>query len=334
MLSLVTGASGHLGTNLIRTMIKEKRQIRVLLAPDTDLSAELDVEKVWGDVRDPKVMKQACEGVGTVFHLAAVISITGPKGGLVWDINVEGVRNCAKAAMNAGIKRFIHVSSIHAYNIYQNATFTVDEHCESASSKQPIYDQSKSAAEKVLREFIPRGLDVVFVNPTGIIGPYDGANSRMGRLFKDMFTRRFKVLISGGFNWVDAQDVVAGILSAEAKGRVGENYILAGYWASMADLGVVADKGAGVKGALLTVPWWLPYLSVPFFKVMGSIQNKEPLCTMESLHALKASRYMSAAKAQKELGFTARSTEASVRAIYEDYLNSGLIQQRSLSNGS
>ena len=327
MITLVTGATGHVGTNLIRRLQQEGRQLRVVLAPGTDLPAGVVAEKMVGDVRDPATMAKACEGVQTVLHLAGIISITGPQGGRVHDINVNGLVTTARAALDAGVQRFVQVSSIHGFDIGVGADTPVDENAPRPGSGHPAYDRSKWEGEQRFREIIKAGLDGVIVNPTGIIGPHDPVLSRMGRFFLNLFEGRIPAALNTGFNWVDVRDVVDGILAAEKKGRTGENYILGGHWLDMQGLATLVEARTGQGKPRFTLPLWTAYLTVPFFRAMGRITGQEPLVTMESLHALKpsASRRISD-KAGRELGYRPRTMEDSIDAIYRSFIEDGRLQ--------
>jgi len=137
----------------------------------------------------PTLSKRAFAGAEVVFHLAAMISISGGHGGRVEAINVAGVRNVAEAALRAGVRRLVHCSSIHAYQL--DGVRRVDEtSARSTQAWQGAYDRSKAAGERELQSVIARGLDAVILNPTGVIGPVDHRPSRVGRLFIALHVER------------------------------------------------------------------------------------------------------------------------------------------------
>ena len=323
--ALVTGGTGHVGLNLLKRLNQEKRPVRVLLAPGTSLPEDIDAEVVLGDIRDYDAMRKACEGVETVFHLAGIISITGAQGGRVWDVNVNGTEATARAALDSGVKRFVHVSSIHAFDINTYPDREVTEAASRPTKAHPFYDQSKSAGEDRVRDLISRGLDAVIVNPTGIIGPYDMAPSRMGRLFLDLFKDGLSFLVDNGFNWVDVRDVVDGILGAEAKGKTGENYILSGHWHSMVELARLAEEARGLAISRIVLPTWTVYLAIPILALLSKFTKKEPLVTKDSLHAVRGSHRISYQKAAAELDYQPRATKETVKAIYESFVKLGQI---------
>ena len=220
----VTGATGHVGANLVRALLARGDQVRALIHRihrDNRSLAGLDVERVAGDVLDPASLDRAFAGAEVVFHLAALISIQGDRGGLVPSVNVGGAKNAAEAALRAGVRRFVHTSSVHAFDLTRGGV--IDE--TSPRSDGPhlaAYDRSKAAGERAVREVLARrGLDAVVVHPTGIIGPFDFEPSRMGRTLLGLRDRSLPSLVAGGFDFVDVRDVVQALLAAAERGRTG-----------------------------------------------------------------------------------------------------------------
>lgn len=171
-ITVVTGACGHLGNNLVRRLLAEGRRVRAVdLAPSRSLE-DLDVEFVSADVLDADSMRKAFARAEVVYHLAARISISGDPSGEVWVTNVRGVRNAAEAALACGVQRLVHCSSVHAFDLERCTGGIVDESSpRSVRPGLPAYDRSKAAGEAELRRVVSRGLGAVVVNPTGVIGP-------------------------------------------------------------------------------------------------------------------------------------------------------------------
>lgn len=329
-LAVVTGASGHIGSNLVRELLSRGRRVRVLVHHDARSLAGLAIERVNGDVLDPDAMLRAFEGAHTVFHLAAVISISGDRDGRVERVNVHGAANAAAAARRAGVKRYVHCSSIHAFDLYRGAG-SVDESAPRSVRRDAFdYDRSKYRGEQAVRNEIEQGLDAVIVNPTGVIGPWDFGPSRMGRVLLDLYNRRLPSLVAGGFDWVDVRDVVAAMLAAEECGRTGENYIVGGGYRSVPELAELAHEVTGVPLPRFTSPRWLARLGVPFALGYGRLTRKEPLYTFESLDALGLSRRIDVSRASAVLGHSPRSLEDTVRDTYRWFAQSGVIPADSL----
>ena len=197
------------------------------------------------------------DGVEVVYHLAAVISIVGEQRGLVRSVNVDGCAVVAEAALNAGVQRLVHCSSVHAFDLQGCTGTVVDESSPRVTSNAPAYDRSKAAGEEQIRRFVGRGLDAVCINPTGIIGPRDDEPSRMGTVLSALWRRRLPAIADGGFDWVDVRDVVLALRSAATRGRTGESYLIPGHRLSIADLAQLAARCSGSPVTTRIAPNWL-----------------------------------------------------------------------------
>ena len=325
MLTVVTGASGFLGGALARTLLAEGRQVRCVDLQRSPGLDGLDVEWMPVDVLNRPSLDVAFRGAGMVYHLAAVISVTGDPTGRVWATNVDGVRNVAEAALSAGVRRFVHCSSVHAYDLEAVDRVTEDSPRATAAGL-PVYDRSKAAGEAALQQVIDRGLDAVIVNPTGVVGPYDFAQSRMNRVFLAMFQRRLPALIAGGFDWVDVRDVASSMVAAESEGRNGENYLLPGHHLSLRELGVVAEQVTGVPKPAVTVPMWFARMWSPLADVVSRRSGNPLWYTSESLHALRFNPAVSGAKAEARLGHRPRPIDETVKDIHRWVVDQGLLK--------
>ena len=199
---VVTGATGHVGSNLVRALIRRGDQVRVVVRERVRSLEGLDVERVLGDVRDEASLRAAFADAEIVYHLAAVISISGDRNGTVRAVNVDGTRRVAEAALAAGVRRLVHCSSVHAFNLYQpGAVDPIDEAWARVPDSAPhfAYDRSKAAGERALREVIEKGLDAVILHPSGVVGPYDFGPSRMGQVLLQLYHRKLPSLLGGGF---------------------------------------------------------------------------------------------------------------------------------------
>lgn len=322
-LAVVTGANGHVGANLVRTLIEKGFRVRVLIRKNSNSLENLPVEKIKGDVLDYPSLLNAFKGVDVLFHLAALISIEGDKGGMVQKINIGGVKNVANAALESGIKRMVHVGSIHAFNHHPGADCLDETRDKAKKETHNSYDSSKASGEVELRKVIEKGLDAVIINPTGIIGPHDYANSRMGIVFKGLYNEKLPGLVNGGFDWVDVRDVVKGILLAYEKGRTGENYIISGHYLKIKDLADIVHSVTGAKIPKFVTPMWLARLLAPIAKIYGIITKKEMEFTSESLEALRGNKMIINQKARDELGYTTNPTYKTVKDTYSWFLKEG-----------
>jgi dihydroflavonol-4-reductase len=322
----ITGATGHLGATLVRSILAQGRSVRVLARKDLRAIQGLGVEIVTGDVLHPDSLLKLFKGVHTVFHLAAKISIVGSEGGMVEKINVEGTKNVLDACLKSGINRLVHFSSIHAFSSHPHDE-VIDESRALATGKNEFYyDRSKAIAQMAVKDAVRRGLSAVILNPSGIIGPYDYKISRMGGVLLDIYHRRYPALIDGGYDWVDSRDVVASALAAETRGRDGECYLLSGHWVHVCDIARIISEIYGKKTPQIATPLWLCKLPAYCVVAYSKVRKVTPKFTPQAVAALKRHRLISHEKATRELGHSPRPIETTIRDTLDWFKAQGMLE--------
>lgn len=304
----VTGATGHLGGNLVRLLLSRSHDVSCLVRQDTRTLDGLPVRLETGDMLDRESLARLVAGADIVFHLAALISLRyKDPTGRVEKVNVQGTKNIIDACRAAGVQRLVHFGSIHVFdeNLAQGM---LDETTPlSTSPGLPVYDRTKAQSVLDVLDAVKTGLDAVIVCPTAVIGPFDFKPSAMGRMLQKIATAKMPVAIKGGFNWVDARDVANGAVAASQKGRTGELYIMSGRWASVQELAGLTSGAAGVRPPL----WYPPIgLAMPGAMLMDAWARlrpaMEPAFTRMSLRTLRQGKTISSKKAMDELGFSPR----------------------------
>ena len=304
----VTGASGHIGNNLCRELIKSGHQVKALVHTFDKSLTGLDVEKVTGNVLDKKVLNTLIEGADYVFHAAAVISIGVNSKEKIFQTNIEGTRNVIEACLNYKTKRLVHFSSIHALKSGP-ADKLLDESGPLAGDEAFYYSQSKASAELILLDACNHGLNSVILNPSSVIGPFDFVPSLVGQMILKIATGKLPFLIKGGYQWVDVRDVVDAAINAMELGRSGERYLLASQWMSLSDIaGIICGKVNRKAPAI--VPDFLAWTGLPFIQLFSKLSGNEALYTKESLNIVSHSpKMVNHQKAINELGFKPRPVE-------------------------
>jgi dihydroflavonol-4-reductase len=326
---IVTGASGHLGGNVVRALVEAGETVRAVDVRPSSALQGLGAEFVKGDILEPSSLESAFAGADFVVHLAAKISIAGDPDGSVRRVNVDGVRNVAEAALAAGARRLVHCSSLHAYDVGGTRGPVRENSARATATALPAYDRSKAAGEDELRRVIDRGLDAVILNPSGIFGPVDPEPSRMGRVLLAMFKGRMPVVVSGAFDWVDVRDVAAALIAAAGRGRKGENYLVGGHRASVTELGRAAAEVSGRRPPRLVAPLGVVRATAELaVRLAGPRRAGRLLLTPESLHALATDPVVDYSKAVAELGYRARPLAESVADLHASFVADGRLTPR------
>ena len=286
MKAFVTGGSGHVGGNLVRELLSRGYQVDCLVRSDTRALDNLDVNLVKGDMLNPKEITPLMADSDVVFHSAAFVAVEKIQEDLMYKINVEGSRSIATAAVESGVKKMVHFSSVHAFEQQPTSEPLVEARPLVTDPKALPYDRTKAEAQKVVIDASEQGLDVNVLHPTGIIGPYDFKPSRMGKVLSDIALGNMPFAINNGFNWVDVRDVAISAANCVEHGINGQNYILPGHWASMPDISSIVKQITGKRTHLATIPFWMAYLALPFATVKSKITGKRPSFSKGSLQAL------------------------------------------------
>jgi dihydroflavonol-4-reductase len=325
---VVTGASGHLGANVVRALVSAGEPVRAVDIRPGSALAGIAAEFVRGDVLDPATLKSAFAGAEFVLHLAARISIAGDPDGSVRRVNVDGVRNVAEAALEAGVRRVVHCSSLHAYDVGATRGPVRENGLRATSPVLPAYDRSKAEGEDELRRVVSKGLDAVIVNPSGMFGPVDPEPSRMGRVLLAMFKGRMPLSVTGAFDWVDVRDVAAALITAVERGRTGENYLIGGHRAPVAELGRLAAEVSGRRPPRFAVPLAPVRLAAKAaVRIVGPKRAGRLLLTPESLHALATDPVVDYSKATAELGYRPRPLAETVADLHASFIADGRLSR-------
>ena len=322
----LTGAAGHLGAALLQELTTRKIPVKALIRGDNIISCkDLPVEIIKGDMMQPAALQRLMQDCDVVIHCAALISVNGDPKGLVYKTNVEGTQLVVDNALQCGIKRFIQISSIHAFK-QQPSLQVLDEDREHVDEKAFAYDRSKLAGKKIA--LAASNMEVLVIHPTSIIGPYDFKPSLMGQVIIDMHKGRLPFIFNGGFDFCDCRDVAHAIVNATSMGEAGQAYLLGGKWHSLKQLAQFLSTASSKKINLFALPHIAARLGLPVVKLIGAIQKKEPLYTIEALDALfTGNRFISSEKAKAALGYTIRPLEETIQDTFHWFTNNGYLDR-------
>ncbi|HEX2388820.1 MAG TPA: SDR family oxidoreductase [Solirubrobacterales bacterium] len=314
--TLVTGATGLLGSHLVRALVDRGDDLRLLIRRDSDTAAleGVEFERVTGDITDRRSVRRAVEGVDRVFHLAAKSSLETGDSDRTFEVNVGGTRLIVAEALAAGVERFVHTSSVAAIGPAPAGGRTDETQQFTIGHLGIAYANSKHEAEAEVLHGAAQGLDAVIVNPTFTLGPSSGNVTSMSiEVVRRFLQRRIPAYVDGGLNVVDVRDVAAGEILADEKGRSGERYILGGRNFTMQRLFADLSRISGVP---------VPPLRLSPRLAVGGAQVSEMLglglgLSVEQTRGAALWWTYSPAKAKRELGFSPRPHEETLEATLE-----------------
>ncbi|MFW6051617.1 MAG: SDR family oxidoreductase [Myxococcota bacterium] len=329
MTTLVTGANGHIGENLVRALVERGERVRALIGPRAypDPLDGLDVEAMEGDVRDPASLWRAVEGCERVYHLASHVSIRDNDRQRLYEVNVLGVRNVMQACLAAGVRRVVHTSSIEAVGKDPNGDASDEDTPSNPFEPLLDYEVSKVHGELEALRAVVRGLDVVIVNPAAVVGPHDYRPSSIGQAIVDFAHGRIPAYIGGAFDFVPVRDVVQGHLLAMELGRCGERYLLCGQVVTLDQVfaWMAEDVGRPKPPLRIPAPVMVPVAIVGDAVRRAVAPERSPRLTRGSIRVLTSGKHGSNAKARRELGLTPTPVREAFREAAAHFRARGLI---------
>ena len=326
MLAFVTGATGFLGSHVARVLAEQGAQQRLLVRPTSDLRniADLNAERVEGDLRDPASIEKALAGCDALFHVAADYRLWVQDPEQMYRSNVEGTRALLEAARRQGVRRVVYTSSVATMGFSSNGALADENSPVSLADMIGHYKRSKFMAEQVAFEAARSGVDVVVVNPTTPIGERDLKPTPTGRIVVDFLKRKFPAYVDTGLNLVDATECARGHIRALEKGRTGERYILGG---ENLTLKQILDRLGAITG-LPSPRVKLPYVfalaaGVVDETVTGRILGREPRATIDAVRMGRKKMFITSAKAERELGWRSVPVDDALRRSVEWFCANG-----------
>jgi len=326
MKTLVTGASGFVGSAVMRHLAAADHDVRVMVRPGSNRQ-NLEgnpVEIVEGDLRDPDSLKQAVSNCSRLFHVAADYRLWVPDPDTMYAVNVGGTRNLMLAAAEAGVERIVYTSSVATLKARSDGTAATEESVATLADMTGHYKRSKFLAEQEVQHLADKqGLPVVIVNPSTPIGPFDVKPTPTGRIIVDTITNRMPAYVDTGLNIVHVDDVAWGHLLACEKGVTGERYILGGEDMSLYEILEMIDVITGISRKRIRLPHNLVLPAAWVMEKWASISRKEPRATVDSVLMARKRMYYSSDKAGSMLGYRFRPAREAIDAAIKWFREHG-----------
>ncbi len=330
MKALVTGATGFVGSAVVRELLQNGEEVKVLIRPTSDrLNLEgLDVEVAEGDITDPDSIRGALSGCDRVYHVAALYTMDDPPEAY-YQINVQGSRNVFQACLDAGINRVVYTSTIGAVGASQKDRPADEETIWDLGDLYVPYVTTKYIAEFEAYRAFARGLTVVIVNPCAPMGARDVKPTPTGKLIVDFLNGKMPMYPPMLFNVVDVDDVARGHRLAMEKGRPGQRYILGSENVSLKQVLQTVARMTGVRGPLMAIPVLVGVVFSFFAElVMTGILKKPTLFTVAGALFVKKGMHASNRKAVTELGWTPAPLETCLQKAIRWYVEKGYIKKK------
>lgn len=323
MPTLLTGATGFIGSRVARRLVERGEAVRALARPGSrrENLAGLPVEVVEGDLTRPETLRAAVDGCAVVYHVAADYRLSAPDPRALYRTNVEGTRALLQAAREAGVERVVYTSSVGALGIPKDGTPGTEETPVGLADMVGVYKRTKFQAEQEVLRFAREGLPVVLVHPSTPVGPGDIKPTPTGQMVLDFLNGRMPAYVETGLNIVDVDDVAEGHLLAAGRGCTGEKYILGNRDMTLREiLGVLAEI-TGLPAPAVRIPYGIALAAGYIDTGLARLTGKEPRIPLEGVRMSRKKMFFDASKAVRELGLpqtpVEEAFERAVRWFYD-----------------
>jgi dihydroflavonol-4-reductase len=307
--TLVTGATGFVGSAVARRLSADGTRVRALVRPGSPRFHldGLDLEFALGDLRDTQSVRAAMSGIRHVFHIAADYRLWARDRSVIYAVNVEGTRTVMQEALRVGVERIVYTSSVATLGLRSDGSPADESVPLSVEEGIGAYKRSKIAAERLVEVMVRDDrLPAVIVNPSTPIGPRDVKPTPTGRIIIEAACGRMPGFLDTGLNFLHVDDVAEGHLAALRRGVIGERYILGGENVVLADMLAEVARLVGRRPPRFRIPRAVVIPVAYLAEAKAWLTGREPFMTLDGLRLAEHYMFFTAAKAARELGFRAR----------------------------
>jgi len=330
MTTLVTGATGFLGSHVARLLVERGERVRVLARSSSvgriaGVLPANNIERAVGDLRDIQSLEGAMQDVQVVYHVAADYRLWTRRPSDIYDSNVNGTRNVLQAARRARVAKVVYTSTVGTVAVPHGDVLPDEDARTSLSEMIGHYKRSKWLAEQEATRAAADGLPVVIVNPTTPVGPGDAKPTPTGRIIVDFLNGRMPAYVDAGLNFLPVEDAAAGHLLAAEHGRVGERYILGGENLTLKQVLAQLARASGRKEPRVRVPHIVALGAGYIDAAISRLLSREPQIPLEGVRMARHSMFVCAEKARRELGFAPGPVAAALERAVRWYEANGYV---------
>jgi len=323
----VTGASGMVGINVCKEILRNGDELNILIREDVSYLSDLPCNKFYGDLSDIDTLEKFCDKCDVIIHSAAMISIGFDAYDQVYEVNFVGTKNLLDTSIRKKVKKFIFISTVNAYDkkpLDQN----FDEK-RRLVRKGNAYDMTKALAQELVTS--TEEIETVSINPTSVLGKNDFKPSRLGKIIKGVHSGKLPFLVDGGLDVIDVEDLSKAIYSAISNGKDGESYLISGKFRSFKEMFEVIKKYQDKKSRIFFFPRLVVELSLPLLSLfpIGLLKRAAEIngkffpglenMTKEAIeNIINFPKHIDNSKAKKDLGLKISPIEKTIKdTIYE-----------------
>jgi dihydroflavonol-4-reductase len=301
--ALITGATGQVGSAIVRVLLERGRPVRALVRDVERARALLPAgcELARGDVTDPASIQRALEGCDVLYHAAGLPEQWLPDAATFDRVNAEGTRHAVEAALEAKVRRFVYTSTIDVFPIRSGIEF--DESRIDDEPKHTHSEISKQKADRIVVEAMGRGLDAVFLHPSGVYGPCPVAGVGLNRAIAQLVRAEVPLLLPGSIPTVYVDDIGSGHVLAEEMAEPGERFILHESSHTLADLTSMVVGVAGRGKVPPTLPLWCARVFALVGEGLARVTGRAPVVARGQVQFLQMNARPSSLRAQQRLGW-------------------------------
>ena len=312
--ALVLGASGFLGSHVVKALVAAGRPVRILTraSSNTSMTDHLDLERQSGDVFDRETLRRAMDGCASVFYCIVDTRSWLRDPTPLYRTNVDGSRLAMEVALEMGVQRFVFTSSIVTIGLNPSGVSSeADEF--NWEDQAPPYVMTRVEAERQLFDFRRRGLPGVVCNVATTFGGHDQQPTPQGQLLKLTVAGKMPVYWNTKMSVVGIEDAADALLLAEARGRIGERYIVADRMMDVSEATSKTAEFAGVKPPRLEIPMWAVTGAAWLGEKIMHALDRDTVLTMSSIVLQRIMGDCDNSKARRELGWEPRPMDESLR---------------------
>lgn len=329
MKAFVTGSTGFIGASIVRELLADGLEVRVLTRKGADIRNlhGLDIELCQGDLLDSGSLAKFISGCQWVFHAAADYRLWTRTPETMYMTNVDGTRNILKASLENHVERVVYTSSVGTLGNPGNGNPGDEETAVTLDDMVGHYKKSKFLAEREAEKFVDMGLPLVIVNPSTPIGPFDIKPTPTGKIIVDFMNGKMPAYLDTGLNLIAVEDCARGHILAASAGHTGRKYILGNRNLTLRDIFAILERITGMPAPAVRLPY-LPVLMAAYINEgISRITGKEPMIPLSGVQMARKFMFFDSKRAVAELGLPQTSVESALGRAVDWFMANGYIHK-------